>query len=130
MRNKSCSRALKKCGASSHQSEDRVESQCPTYARIATVSLWKTDVWWVSGEKSTKWWCAIWGEKYDWRQPNRLLVVQTGESFEQAKVFKAHAVLQGLCANLINALKMLAKQQEDGDGRNSKRMVTVSCRAL
>ena len=38
------------------------------------------------------------------------------ESFEQAKVFKAHAVPQGLCANLINALKLLANQQEDEDG--------------
>ena len=44
------------------------------------------------------------------------MVVQTGDSFELAKVFKAHAVLQGLCANLINALKLLEKQQEDGDG--------------
>ena len=56
------------------------------------------------------------GRSYDWRQPNRLLVVQIGESFEQAKVFKAHAVPQGLCANLINALRLLANQQEDGDG--------------
>ena len=32
------------------------------------------------------------------------------------KVFKAHAVPQGLCGNLINALKLLANQQEDGDG--------------
>ena len=38
------------------------------------------------------------------------------ESFEQVKVFKAHAVPQGLCANLIIALKLLANQQEDGDG--------------
>ena len=54
-------------------------------------------VWWVSGrKKSTKWWCAIWGEKYDWKQPNMLLAVQTGDSVEQAKVFKAHAVPQGL----------------------------------
>ena len=60
-------------------------------------------------------WCAISGERYDWRQPNRR-VVQTGESFEQAKVFKAHAVPQGLCANLINALKLLPNQQEDGEG--------------
>ena len=72
-------------------------------------------VWWVSVRKTTRWWCAICGEKYGWRQPNTLLVVQTGESFEQAKVFKAHAVPQGLCANLINALKLLANQQEDGD---------------
>ena len=72
-------------------------------------------VWWVSGEKTTKWWCATCGEKYDCRQPNKLLVVQTGERFEQAKVFKAHAVPQGLCANLINAQKLVANQQEDGD---------------
>ena len=39
----------------------------------------------------------------------------SGKSFEQAKVFKADAVPQGLCANLINALKLLANQQEDGD---------------
>ena len=31
---------------------------------------------WVSGGKSTKWWFAICGEKYDWKQPNRLLVAQ------------------------------------------------------
>ena len=43
-------------------------------------------------------------------------MVQTGESINQAKVFKAHAVPQGLCGNLINALKFLANQQEDGDG--------------
>ena len=56
------------------------------------------------------------GKKYDWKQPNRLLVLQTGDSVEQAKVFKAQAFLQGMCANLVNALKMLANQQEDGDG--------------
>ena len=61
--------------------------------------------------KNTKWWCVISGEKFNWRQSNRLLVVQTGESVEQAKVFKAHAVPQGLCENLINALKMMANQQ-------------------
>ena len=27
-----------------------------------------------------------------------------------------HAVPQGLCGNLIDALKLLAKQQDDGDG--------------
>ena len=58
-------------------------------------------VWWVSGTGSNH---------------NRLLVMQTGESVNQAKVFKAHAVPQGLCGKLINALKLLANQQEDGDG--------------
>ena len=61
---------------------------------------------------TTKLWYAICGEKYNWKQPNRL-IVQAGECFEQAQVFKAHAVLQGLCANLINALKSLANQQEN-----------------
>ena len=55
-------------------------------------------------------------KNYDWKQPNRLLMVQTGEGVNQAKVFRAHAVPQGLCGNLINALKLLANQQEDGDG--------------
>ena len=75
--------------------------------RLHLVCLWG---------KSFECWCAIRGEKYDWRQPDRPLVVQTGESFEQAKVFRAHAVPQGLCGNLINALKLLANQREDGDG--------------
>ena len=57
-------------------------------------------------------------KKYDWKAPNRLLVVQTGESVNQPEVFRAHAVHQGLSGNLINALKLLANQQEDGDGRN------------
>ena len=43
-------------------------------------------------------------------------MVQTGESVNQAKVFKAHAAPQGLCGNLINALTLLANQQDDGDG--------------
>ena len=68
------------------------------------------------GEKRTNWWCAICGEKNDWKEPNRLLAVQAGESVDQAKVFKAHAAPQGLCGNLINALTLLANQQEDGDG--------------
>ena len=73
-------------------------------------------VWWVSAGKNYSWWCAICGEKYDWKQPNRLVVAQTEERVEQAKVFTAHAIPQGLCENLINALKLLANQQEGGDG--------------
>ena len=34
------------------------------------------------------------------------------------KVFKAHAAPLGLCDNLINALKLLANQQRDGDSPN------------
>ena len=43
-------------------------------------------------------------------------MVQTSESAAQAKVFRAHAAPQGLCENLINAIKLLANQQEDGEG--------------
>ena len=42
-------------------------------------------------------------------------MVQTGDSASQANVFKAHAAPQGLCENLINALKLLANKQKDGD---------------
>ena len=104
------------CGESLRLLEDKEESQCRTCARTATVSLWKTTFGGSLGEKPQSGGAQICGEKYDWKQPNRLLVVQTVDSFEQAKVFKAHAVPQGLCTNLINALKLLANQQEDGDG--------------
>ena len=64
--------------------------------------------------------------KNGWKQLNRLLVVQTGESTNQAKVFRAHAVLQGLCGDLINALKLLANQQEDRE-RLIHNIVTNVC---
>ena len=80
---------------------------------------------WVSpGKKCTSWWCAICGEKFDRRAPNRLLVVPTGESAKQARsskcmqYFRAHVgiwSMQSLCENLTNALELLANQQEDGD---------------
>ena len=49
------------------------------------------------------------------RAPNRILVVQLGTDASEGKVFRAHAAPQGLCENLINALKLLANQQTDGD---------------
>ena len=54
----------------------------------------KDYVWWVSWRKGRKnWLCVICGETYDQKQPNRLfLVVQTGESVNQTKFYKAHAV--------------------------------------
>ena len=119
-------------------SEDKEGSQCLTCARIATVSLWKTTFGGSLGENPQSGGAQLLGEKYAWRQPKRLLVVQTGDSFEQAKVFKAHAVPQNLCANLIIALKLLANQQEDGDcllqnivedlGKESRRGLTDGLR--
>ena len=73
--------------------------------------LWRTTVGGYRPNTSTAvgGWQSV--EKYGWRAPNRLLVVQTGVSASMAKVFKAHAVPQGLCENLINALKLLANQR-------------------
>ena len=72
--------------------------------------LMEDHVWWVSAGKKHS--C---GENFDWRAPNRLLVMQTGSRASQAKVLKEHAVPQGLCEMLVNALKLLANRQKDGD---------------
>ena len=42
--------------------------------------------------------------------------MQTGDSIDQAKSSKRMQCLRACAANLINALKLLANQQEDGDG--------------
>ena len=44
-----------------------------------------------------------------------MLVVQLGANTDRGNVFEAHAAPLGLCDNLINALKLLANQQKDGD---------------
>ena len=41
--------------------------------------------------------------------------MQDDRNRRDAKVFSAHAAPQGICDNLINALKLLANQQNDGD---------------
>ena len=66
-------------------------------------------------KKHCSWWCAVCGGRYEWRAPNRILVVQLGTDANEAKVFRAHTAPQWLCEHLINALKMLANQQTDGD---------------
>ena len=60
-------------------------------------------------------WCAACGGPYEWRALNKILVVQLGVNANEAKVFKTHAAPLGLCDHLINALKLLARQQKDGD---------------
>ena len=81
-------------------------------------------VWWVSTghgdghtrkKKHCSWWCAACGGQYEQRPLNRILVVQIGANADRAKVFKAHAAPMGLCDNLVNALKLLANQQKDGE---------------
>ena len=72
-----------------------VSYQCPHCNRFFLEDYF----WWVSGRKTTKWWCAICGEMCDWRQPNWLLVVQTGESFEQARSSKRMRHLKACAQN-------------------------------
>ena len=74
--------------------------------------------WWVSSghvKKQCNWWCAACGGQYNWRHPNRILVIQESTDRREAKVFRARAPPHGVCDNLIHALKLLAKQYHDGD---------------
>ena len=95
----------------SRQLEDKKESQNPTCVRIATFSRWKTTSRGFLG-KHTNSLCAICGKKYDWDQPNWLLIVQTGDDIDQRNVSKAHAVPQALCEKFVNALDLLASQHK------------------
>ena len=45
----------------------------------------------------------------------RVFVIQDSTDHREAKVFRAHTAPQGTCDNLINALKLLTNQQNDGD---------------
>ena len=76
-------------------------------------------LWWVSsghGKKQCGWWCAACGGQYDWRAPNRILVIQAGVDPREAKVFRAHCAPEGLCDHLLTVLKLLSNEQKDGDG--------------
>ena len=70
-------------------------------------------IWWVSsghGKKQCNWWCAACGGQCNWKSPNRVLAIQDSTSRRVAKVFRARAAPQGVCNNLINALKLSANQ--------------------
>ena len=66
-------------------------------------------------KKQCRWWCAACGGQYDERAPNRPTDdTSVSANAHEAKAFKAHAAPQGLCDNLVNALKLLTNQQKDG----------------
>ena len=79
-------------------------------------------IWWLSGRKDTNWWCAICGEKYDWKQPNRLLVVETCDSIEQAKVFKSTCSTSGPLCILDPCVKIAVES-----ARRWRRLLTEYC---
>ena len=66
-----------------------------------------------SGTKQCSWWCAACGEQCNWKDPNRVLVIQDRVSSE-VKVFRAHAPPQGPCENLTVAVT-LANSQTGAD---------------
>ena len=83
------------------------------------------NIWWVStghGESNNRkkkhcnWWCAACGGQYEWTAPNRTTGGTARSQYQRSGgVQKVHAAPSGLCDNLINALKLLANQQKDGD---------------
>ena len=55
------------------------------------------------------------GDQYNWKDPNRVLLIQDSADSSEATVFPAHVTPQGARENLICAVKMLANWQTDGD---------------
>ena len=66
-------------------------------------------------KRQCNWWCAAWGGLYNWKDPNRVLVIQDGTDASEAKVFRAHAPSQGAFHNLVCSLKLLANTQAGSD---------------
>ena len=100
--------------ASSCQSKDSEGSHCLTCALLVIVTRMKT----TSGgshqgtatstsqqKKQCNWWCSACGREYDWRNPDRILVIQDTTDRREAKVFRAHAPPTGVCENLWGSLK-------------------------
>ena len=111
-------KARTSCGGSSRQSKGRegvtLSYVCPHCHRYAL----EDNIWWFSsgrGKKQCSWWCAACGGQNNWKAPNRVWVIRDCTDRREAKVFRAHAVPQGVCDKMINALKLLANKQKDGD---------------
>ena len=94
----------------------KVESQCRTCAQTAKVSLWKTTFCGSLWEKPQGGGAQFVEKSTTGGNRTIFWSCKLVKVFKWAKVFKAHAIPQGLCEKLINALKLLANQQEDEDG--------------
>ena len=66
-------------------------------------------------ERQCNWWCAAYGGKYNWKDPNTVLVIAGQLEPQRGKSFSSHAPPQGARENLVCALKLLANQQTGGD---------------
>ena len=81
------------------QSQVREGPRCRTYTLNCNCVQLEDYIWWIlSGHGKRQ--CS---GQYDWKAPNRILVVQDSMNRREAKVFRAHAAPQGMCGNLINA---------------------------
>ena len=66
-------------------------SLCRTYAHIGTESRLKTTFGGFrlgTEKKQCIWWCAACGGQYDWKAPNRVLVVQDSRDRRDEKCFE------------------------------------------
>ena len=95
--------------------EDKEVSRCRICAQTATVFSWKTACGGFQQGRSTAAGCAICGENMIGERPTSCWWCKQATVPVRPRCSKAHAVPQGLCENLINALKLLANQQKDGD---------------
>ena len=75
-------------------------------------------IWWVSsghGMKQCNLWCAACGGSTNGRPRTESWSHKTARTGEKQKCFEHTAAPQGVCDNLINTLKIVAKRQDDGD---------------
>ena len=63
-------------------------------------------------KKHCNWWCAACGGQYEWRAPNRILVVQIGVNANEAKVYNAHATLLVLSDNFDQCAQVACELAE------------------
>ena len=77
-------------------------SHCRTCALIIISSRWKTATSCATKHgKQCNWWCAACGGQHRWRNPNGIFVLQDSSDRREP---------QGVCENLVNAVKLLAGQ--------------------
>ena len=104
-------------------------SHCRTCALTIMSSRWKTATSCATKHgKQCNWWCAACGGQHRWRNPNGIFVLQDSSDRREAR---AHAPPQGVCENLVNAVKLLAGQLGGGsvvEGLQERRLKVTELR--
>ena len=68
------------------------------------------------GKKQCNWWCAACGGQYNWRNPNRVLVIQDSKDPQRGEGVSGHAPPQGACENLVCARKLFGEPADRFSG--------------